>query len=236
MSIGNEKYFFDLMDVLVQWSKHENHEPFDLLSIRVCKNYKQSTDLVTTFLVIGDIGDSDREVEEFFSFAKHAPSDQDFIDNMNEWFELGKPFGEAESYAYYQSCCSLPKGEDVFAAMDYLKQKCNAKYPGVNINFVKPVDRYSGGKSKGGCYIATAVYGSYNCPEVWTLRRFRDYKLRKSFLGRLFIKIYYATSPKIVKCFGETQWFNRFWKGRLDKLVKRLELEGFKNTPYDDED
>lgn len=28
-------------------------------------------------------------------------------------------------------------------------------------------------KSKA-CYIATSVYGSYDCPEVWTLRRFRD--------------------------------------------------------------
>ncbi len=27
---------------------------------------------------------------------------------------------------------------------------------------------------KNGCYIATCVYGSYDCPEVWTLRRFRD--------------------------------------------------------------
>ena len=26
--------------------------------------------------------------------------------------------------------------------------------------------------SKGGCYIATAVYGSYDCPQVWTLQRF----------------------------------------------------------------
>lgn len=60
--------------------------------------------------------------------------------------------------------------------------------------------------------------------------------MQKTYGGRLFVKAYYAISPQIVKRFGETQWFNRFWKGRLDKLVKRLELEGFKNTPYDDED
>ena len=91
-------------------------------------------------------------------------------------------------------------------------------------------------KSKEGCYIATAVYGSYNCSEVWTLRRCRDYKLKKSFWGRLFIKAYYATSPKVVKRFGETQWFNHFWKVKLDKMVKKLEAKGFENTPYDDED
>ena len=54
------------------------------------------------------------------------------------------------------------------------------------------------------CYIATCVYGSYNCPEVWTLRRFRDYYLYKHFFGKLFIKIYYKISPVIVKLFGNS--------------------------------
>ena len=29
-------------------------------------------------------------------------------------------------------------------------------------------------KKKQGCYVATCVYGSYDCPQVWTLRRYRD--------------------------------------------------------------
>ena len=40
---------------------------------------------------------------------------------------------------------------------------------------------YSNNSSSGGCYIATCVYGSYDCPEVWTLRRFRvDITVRRS--------------------------------------------------------
>ena len=31
-----------------------------------------------------------------------------------------------------------------------------------------------------GCYVATAVYGSYDCPEIWTLRRFRDKVLART--------------------------------------------------------
>ena len=85
-----------------------------------------------------------------------------------------------------------------------------------------------------GCYVATAVYGSYDCPQVWTLRRYRDYSLAPTWYGRLFIALYYAISPTIVKWFGNTDWFNKMWKGRLDKMVKRLQEEGFENTPYED--
>jgi len=88
--------------------------------------------------------------------------------------------------------------------------------------------------SSGGCYVATAVYGSYDCPEVWTLRRFRDFTLAKSFFGRLFIRTYYAISPTLVKWFGETKWFKNLWKPTLDKMVARLNEKGVENTPYDD--
>lgn len=88
--------------------------------------------------------------------------------------------------------------------------------------------------TKKGCYVATCVYGSYDCPEVWTLRRYRDEKLAKSTLGRLFIKLYYAVSPKIVKLFGKSKWFNKFFKKRLDKKVEKLRNSGFESTPYDD--
>ena len=92
------------------------------------------------------------------------------------------------------------------------------------------------GKIGNGCYIATAVYGSYNCPEVWTLRRFRDDILGKSWYGRLFIRFYYATSPTLVKIFGDKVWFKKAFKTPLDRLVKQLESNGVENTPYIDKD
>lgn len=92
----------------------------------------------------------------------------------------------------------------------------------------------SNNHSSGGCYVATAVYGSYDCPQVWTLRRYRDFSLASTWHGRLFIKLYYAVSPAIVKRFGKAKWFNRFWKSKLDKLVFRLNKNGFNNTPYHD--
>lgn len=86
----------------------------------------------------------------------------------------------------------------------------------------------------GGCYIATAVYGSYDCPQVWTLRRFRDNDLASTWYGRLFIHIYYAVSPTIVNLFGNTEWFKRMWRGKLDKMVAELQKKGYEATPYED--
>ncbi len=89
-------------------------------------------------------------------------------------------------------------------------------------------------KAKSGCYVATCVYGSYDCPQVWTLRRYRDNQLHATWYGRLFIRAYYAVSPTIVKWFGQTKWFHKLWKGRLDKMVKNLQAQGVESTPYDD--
>lgn len=88
--------------------------------------------------------------------------------------------------------------------------------------------------SEGGCYIATCVYGSYDCPQVWTLRRYRDLVLAQTLLGRAFVRIYYAISPKIVKNFGSTLWFKNLWKKILDRIVCKLKGEGIADTPYTD--
>ncbi len=85
-----------------------------------------------------------------------------------------------------------------------------------------------------GCYVATCVYGSYDCPEVWTLRRYRDHRLSKKWWGRTFIKIYYAASPTIVRWFGNTTLFKSFFRKRLDKMVIKLNNKGFDDTPYND--
>lgn len=57
---------------------------------------------------------------------------------------------------------------------------------------VSPV--YGGG---GGCFIATAAYGSYLEPEVMLLRKFRDNYLLTNSVGISLVDFYYATSPPI---------------------------------------
>lgn len=90
--------------------------------------------------------------------------------------------------------------------------------------------------SSGGCYVATCVYGSYDCPQVWTLRRFRDTKLASTWYGRAFVRTYYAVSPALVRWLGDTTWFRQFWKRKLDTMVDRLQKDGIASTPYQDKE
>lgn len=75
---------------------------------------------------------------------------------------------------------------------------------------------------KSGCYIATAVYGSYEAPEVLVLRRFRDEVLSQTLWGRAFIKAYYAISPPVAEWLKGADTINHLVKQALDKWVSRL--------------
>ncbi|MCD7857418.1 MAG: hypothetical protein LUG55_06400 [Clostridiales bacterium] len=73
-----------------------------------------------------------------------------------------------------------------------------------------------------GCYIATAVYGSYDCNEVFALRRFRDEYLSKTFCGRIFIRIYYRISPWLARRLPPESQASNLIRKALDKLVERI--------------
>lgn len=134
---------------------------------------------------------------------------------------------DAESN-YYQRLKEQATSGNELAKVLLLKccQKQSAKSPPLVSNTTE--------KSGGGCYIATCVYGSYDCPQVWTLRRYRDDILSKSILGRAFIRVYYAVSPGVVRVFGGSCTIRSMWKKLLDLLVDRLRTSGVKDTPYKD--
>jgi hypothetical protein len=80
-------------------------------------------------------------------------------------------------------------------------------------------------KKKEGCYIATAVYGSYDAPEVLVLRQFRDQILQKYAIGRLFISIYYFISPRLVGVVKENSSINSTARALLDRIVNKLKVK-----------
>lgn len=132
---------------------------------------------------------------------------------------------------------TTPSGaEEIYMVAKKLKKyaiKTNKNYK-LDETFIPPNEGGKGIELAKACYIATCVYGSYDCPQVWTLRRFRDYTLDETWYGRLFIKCYYAISPTLVEWFGETKWFKNFWKAKLDKMVANLNKNGVDDTYYND--
>ena len=83
-------------------------------------------------------------------------------------------------------------------------------------------------------YMGTCLYGSYNCPEVWVLRRFRDKWLYDSPYHIPLINIYYHFAPKIVNKFETYNWFKVIVKSALDKFIQFLKKRNYDDTPYSD--
>ena len=146
-----------------------------------------------------------------------------------------------EMYASIKTYLTQYEGvaeEDVNAALNLTEQNgieavialTGKILVGVPVGFAPPraAATQSGGnnagnsKSGGGCYIATAVYGSYDAPQVLVLRRYRDETLTKSIVGRLFIKIYYFLSPPFASRLNNARRMNGFVRGVLDKIVFHL--------------
>ncbi|KAH3743619.1 protein mono-ADP-ribosyltransferase PARP4 [Pelomyxa schiedti] len=84
---------------------------------------------------------------------------------------------------------------------------------------------------RGGCFIATAAYGSPLDPRINTLRRFRDTTLHNHYLGRKFIDLYYATSPPFALWLTHHPLARYCVRLLLLPLVYLFELLGYNQTP-----
>ena len=87
---------------------------------------------------------------------------------------------------------------------------------------------------KKGCYIATAVFGGYDAPQVRVLRRFRDDRLAKTIAGRNAIRLYYMLSPVFAHHLGNETWFQNITRPVLEAIVSRLRAHGISDAIYSD--
>lgn len=187
--------------------------------------------------------------------GKKGHSERGFFGNINHYDDNGKKIGESRpgffgGYVNYdekgnKTGRSEPGLLGGYTHYDNEGKKTGHSAPGTlgGYNHYDSHNKKTGTSSPNltggynhseGCYIATCVYGSYDCREVWILRRYRDYKLAKTFLGRVFIRVYYLFSPMLVRLFGKYEFFKGFWRKRLDKITRKLHKKGFEDTPYED--
>jgi tetratricopeptide (TPR) repeat protein len=72
------------------------------------------------------------------------------------------------------------------------------------------------------CFIATAVYGEGDAPEVEALRYFRDNYLAQTPLTRWLVRTYYTFSPSIASVIRRNRTLRSISKACLDVVVRAL--------------
>ena len=236
--------FVYIYDMLVKWQTRADgfYCPVDILSINTSfapgplqdRNKVVGDRSYDYYYLYALLDDRISDIKEEISNRGHMhPSDEAFWKEALDRVEVGSVFSFASGdnepcHLYHEFLLPSHNHKELCREIDQLEQYFRAQRPNSNLEFRRPHN------SGSGCYVATAVYGSYDCPEVWTLRRFRDQRLAETAFGRAFIRLYYAVSPTVVRWFGKTAAFNRFFRKRLDRLVVWLQREGMESTPYRD--
>ena len=128
-----------------------------------------------------------------------------------------------------------PKGREILKnEIDRIKMKYPLLYKETSIyNFYNEILKvinqasytrtiYQETSGKGACYIATAVYGSYDSDEVLVLRRFRDEILKPTKVGRKMVAFYYKYSPYLSKKLKLNSIPSNIIKFILNRFIKFL--------------
>jgi len=79
----------------------------------------------------------------------------------------------------------------------------------------------------GGCFIATAAYGTPTAEQIDVLREFRDIVLLESTTGSVFVSLYYQFSPPVADFIAENELLRTLVREFLiDPIVWAVEATG----------
>jgi len=126
-----------------------------------------------------------------------------------EFFDTyGTKLGDASDIAGGTGALSV--GESASYSMRFQESECP-------ITYAVWAEWKEGGGSDGGCFIATAAYGTSTAGEIDTLRAFRDEVLLQNSLGSQSVAFYYEVSPPVADFISEHE--------PLRTLVRELLVE-----------
>jgi hypothetical protein len=121
--------------------------------------------------------------------------------NSNPALPTGHPFiGVHSNFSdgFYWSSTT-----DAYDTDDAVPVHLGRRWVGIDVktfpHYVWPVRGYSVKQKKDKCFIATAAYGSAAAPDVVTLRKLRDLRLKQTQIGCLMIRVYERWSPALAQ-------------------------------------
>ena len=196
-------YFLALAYYRTFWEKEENHGVWDY-GIQIDDNVALME-------------------ESMKWFRKGAASDSIYKDEC--LYKLAQNYYESSSNDRLRQIANDPERHNYLkclkeaASLGHLRAKSELE---TYEKYYLPASKKGTEQQKSDCYIATAVYGSYDAPEVLSLRCFRDGVLNQSILGRLFIRTYYKLSPNIAKRLKNTHRLNCIIRCILNRFIEHF--------------
>lgn len=134
----------------------------------------------------------------FVNLLKKATNDKRDFEKLTKNFDVVGPLTSGQGFDDYRiKCNDVQQTRLVISKLYYYFEEYRGKFIFNSFSTQGAGNKKASGKEGTSCFVATAVYGDRNHPQVQKLRNFRDAKLNKSIAGRHFIKFYYFVGPTL---------------------------------------